>query len=186
MSISKQPRAPRLRTRALTLALTVAAGFALPAPASAEAGPKIWTRVTDDGDVIAVVRIDAPIAAVRSALGSAEKAHFFAPTTIEARATADGSCERVALRVKGLFSPFVATTRRCPTADGWVEKLVESDDFSDYTAEWKLQGIGEATAVHFRVRTIINVSVPHSMITSRTRKVLTTTLERLIAAVDAA
>lgn len=186
MSTTSSSWVLRLRTSALAFALAAAAGASLPATASAEASPKIWTRVTDDGDVIAVVRIPAPLAAVKAALVSAARAHRFAPTTIEARATADGACERVALRVKGFFSPFTVTTRRCPTADGWFETLVASDDFSEYQTEWKLQEIGEATAVHYRVRTIINVSVPHSMITSRTRKVLTTTLERLIAAIDEA
>ncbi|MEZ4447996.1 MAG: hypothetical protein R3B09_00870 [Nannocystaceae bacterium] len=177
-------RSHRLRRGALGLALALTAGAA--SPASADTTPKIWTRVTDNDEVIAVVRIDAPLETVRKALISAEKAHSYAPTTLAARATTDGTCERIALRVKGLFSPFVATTRRCPTSDGWLEKLVESDDFSDYLAEWKLQSMGDATAVHYRVRTIINVSVPQSMITSQTRKVLKTTLQRLIAAVDAA
>lgn len=179
---SKHPWSHRLRRAALIVALAVTAGSAT--PVSADATPKIWTRITDDGEVIAVVRIPAPLASVRQALTSAERAHLYAPTTLAAKATADGACERVDLQVKGLFTPFTAKTRRCPTADGWLESLVHSDDFSDYLAEWKLQSLGDATTVHYRVRTIINVSVPHSLITSRTRKVLQTTLERLIAAVE--
>lgn len=142
---------------------------------------KITTRVTPEGHVIAQVRVAAKPAAVREILASAERSHGLAPTTVSAKATPDGACEKVKLQTKGLLSPFSLETRRCPTSSGWKETLVASQDFVEYWNEWTVQEQDGGALVSFKTRTLPNVSVPESLILSQTRRVLTRLMKNLLA-----
>ncbi len=162
-----------------------------PTPASAgpdgddaTRAPKISTRVTDKGEVIAQVKLSCSLAKLQEVLGSAERAHGLAPTTVSVKATSEGKCERVQLRTKGLFSPFEVVTKRCPTATGWLETLVTSSDFLEYRNEWTLASSGDGVLVTFKTRTSVNVAVPESLILSQTKRVLGTLMRNLRAATD--
>jgi hypothetical protein len=144
--------------------------------------PKITTRVTAKGEVIAEVKVAAKAAAVRELLSGAEKAHHLAPTTVSSKATPDGKCEKVQLQTRGLISPFVLETRRCPTATGWRETLVASDNFVEYWNEWSVKELPDGAQVTFRTRTLPNVAVPESLILSQTRRVLNKLMRNLLAA----
>lgn len=152
-------------------------------PATAEPS-KISTRVTAKGEVVATATLAATSAAVRQVLGSAERSHGLSPLTVSAKATADGSCERVKLRTRGLFAPFEIETRRCPTASGWRETLVASTDFTEYWNEWVIEdAAGGGTTVIFRTRALPNVAVPEALIQAETRRVLVKLMHKLSAAV---
>lgn len=162
-----------------------AAPAAAPAPAEGddeEGSPKISTRVTAEGVVIATLRVAARPAAVREVLAGAERAHRLAATTISAKATKDGDCEKVALSTRGLFAPFELDTRRCPTKTGWREVLVRSTDFKEYWNEWSVQGDGDGALVTFKTRTMPDVAVPESIILAQTRRVLVKLMKSLLAA----
>lgn len=172
-------------TRWALLGLTAALVTAAPAArANDEAeNSKVTTRVTPQGEVVAQVKLAAKPAAVRAVLASAEKSHGLAPTTVDAKAEPDGSCERVKLKTRGLLEPFVVETRRCPTSTGWKETLVASKNFLEYWNEWTVQESGEGSMVIFKTRTIPNVMVPEAILLSETRRVVAKLLRNLSAAV---
>jgi hypothetical protein len=171
---------------AASLGLFVAA-IAAPTPAAAEAPEvtsKVSTKVTPKGEVVATMRLAAKPAAIREVLGSAERSHGLAPTTVSAKATPDGSCERVKLRTRGLLQPFEVETRRCPTAHGWKETLVSSPNFVEYWNEWVIEETPAGTNITFRTKTVPNVvGVPEVLIQTETKRVLSRLLHNLQAAV---
>lgn len=164
----------------------VAAVLAAAAPAAAgatEASSKVSTKITPKGEVVASMRLAAKPAAVREILGSAERSHGLSPFTVSAKATADGTCERVKLRTRGLLQPFEIETRRCPTTQGWRETMIASTDFLEYYNEWILEEDGDGSRVTFRTRSVPNVAVPESLIQAETRRVLARLLHNLQSAV---
>lgn len=170
----------------MLLGSLVASTALLPAVAVAddeEDSPRISTRVTARGEVIAAVKVAAKPAAIRELLSGAERAHGLAPTTVSAKATRDGKCEKVQLQTRGLISPFVLETRRCPTATGWRETLVASDNFIEYWNEWSIKELPDGALVTFKTRTLPNVvGVPESIILSQTRRVLNKLMKNLLGA----
>lgn len=170
-------------TRWALSGLVAAVVLATSATATADS-PKVSTRVTPKGEVVASVTLAATPAAVREVLGSAERSHGLAPSTVSAKATPDGTCERVKLKTRGLFSPFEIETRRCPTTKGWRETLIASDHFVEYWNEWIVEDDGDGSRVVFRTRTVPNVAVPEAIIHSETRRVLARLLNNLKAAVS--
>ena len=170
---------------ALVLLAAPASATASPAAVGTDASadsPRVTTRVTAKGIVIAEVRVSASPAAVREVLAGAERAHGLAPTTVSASATRDGKCEKVKLKTRGLIAPFVLETRRCPTANGWRETLVTSDNFVEYWNEWTVKAQGDGALVTFKTRTLPNVAVPESIILSQTRRVLGKLMKNLLGA----
>ncbi len=164
----------------LLLALT---GAPRSAAANDAAGSTISTRVTAKGEVIATVKVAAKTDAVRQVLSSAERSHKLAPTTVSSHATPDGKCEKVKLQVRGLITPFQLETRRCPTANGFLETLASSTDFVEYRNEWEFKDLGaEGTLITFKTRTLPNVQVPESLILMETKRVLTRLMKNLVGA----
>ena len=168
----------------------VAALWLVAAPTTATAtepdadadSPRITTRVTAKGEVIAEMKVAATASAVRAQLAGAERAHRLAPTTFSVKATPDGACEKLHLSVRGLFSPFQLETRRCPTSTGWRETLIRSSDFKEYWNEWTIKADGDGTLVTFTTRTVPDVAVPLSIIQSQTRGVLAKVMRGLLGA----
>jgi hypothetical protein len=175
--------------RRLLAPLAAALLFAAPGHASADDddgdgdSKRITTRITAKGEVIAEMKVAAKPAAVRLQLAGAEKAHNLAPTTISSKATTDGKCEKVQLQTRGLFSPFVLETRRCPTATGWKETLVASTNFVEYWNEWSVKELPDGgSLITFKTRTLPDVAVPESIILSQTRRVLGKLMRNLLGA----
>jgi len=176
-------RRPWLAALGLLLAAApVAAAAAAADEDSDEASPRVTTRVTPDGVVIAQVHVAASPAAVREVLAGAERSHRLAPTTLSVKATPDGTCEKLQLSTRGLLSPFQLETRRCPTSTGWRETLVRSSDFKEYWNEWTIKPDGAGSLVTFSTRTLPDVAVPESIILSQTRRVLAKLMRGLLGA----
>lgn len=174
-------------THARRLLVVTAATVLLPTVARADDddgdGKRIATRVTAKGEVIAEMKVAAKPDAVRQQLAGAEKAHALAPTTVSAKATPDGKCEKVSLQTRGLISPFVLETRRCPTKSGWRETLVRSENFIEYWNEWSVREVEDGSIVTFKTRTLPNVvGVPESLILSQTKRVLGKLMRNLLRA----
>lgn len=164
-----------------------AALFAVSTAATAadepDASGKVATKITPKGEVVATMRLAARPEAVREVLSSAERSHGLSPFTVSAKATPDGNCEKVKLRTRGLLQPFEIESRRCPTATGWKETLVASNDFSEYWNEWIVEDDGGATQITFRTRSVPNVAVPEALIQAETRRVLARLFRNLQSAV---
>ena len=143
---------------------------------------RVAAAVLLDRDADRQGRVAATATAVRAQLAGAERAHGLAPTTVSAKATTDGKCEKVQLQTRGLLSPFVLETRRCPTITGWKETLVASDNFVEYWNEWTVKELPDGALVTFKTRTLPNVAVPESIILAQTRRVLSKLMRNLLGA----
>jgi hypothetical protein len=179
--LSPSRRARRSLLGLATLALAVVA-----TSAHAEEGDKehVSTKVNAKGEIVAQLKIAAKPAKVRELLGSAERSHSLAPTTVAAKATPDGNCERVKLKTRGILQPLEIETRRCPTASGFKETMVASKDFLEYYNEWTVQESGDGSLVVFTSRTVPNVAIPEAILQSETRRVLGRVMRNLSSALS--
>jgi hypothetical protein len=136
----------------------------------AEAGEP---SVRQEGDTVVVVAVaSAPAVDLRRILADPQRVQALFPDILDEQVelAADG-CIRIQRRTRGLLRPFVLLARRCPTAEGYREELVSSDDFEAYTSEWVV-GVDDAgaTRVEYRIRTALDVPVPASAVTAAVRK----------------
>jgi hypothetical protein len=157
----------------MTLALIVTTSLAAAAPE---------VRVDDDGFVRATVVLDASPSEVRALLADGAAMAETSPEVLDARATTAGTCERLDLDVRGLFTPFSVTTLRCPTADGWTERLLDARVFTAWDARWTLAPLADGrTRVDAAIRTEVALPVPASLVQARTAASLRRSLDRLVA-----
>ncbi len=177
-------RRPLLLPLALVLASTGAITAATPAAAGDHSAKiHVWTKHTDQGYIVAVARVPATAEKIREFISDGERAHNLAPTTIKATKTADdGTCQRMHLKVRGVFSPFEIDTRRCRTAKGFRETMVASDDFDFYDVEWVIEPAGEYSMVSFRARNVLSMAVPQGLQIRESKKVMAKTVKNLASA----
>jgi len=174
----------------LPLALVFAATGTLAAtsPATADEGsPKkvqVWTK-SADGYVIAVARVPFSADTVLDFMADGARAHRLAPTTFKAqRLGEDGTCERLRLTVRGLFSPFKIDTRRCRTANGYRETMIASEDFEAYEVIWEVEPVGDDSLISFRAKNVLSISIPEALQIRESKKVMSKTLKNLAKALD--
>lgn len=182
------PSSRRARRSLVALATLALAAPVFATSARAEEGDKekqqVSTKVNAKGEVVAQVKLAVKPAKVRELLGSAERSHSLAPTTVAAKATPDGDCERVKLKTRGILQPLEIETRRCPTSSGFKETMISSKDFLEYYNEWTVAESGEGSLVVFTSRTVPNVAIPESIIQSETRRVLGRVMRNLSSALS--
>lgn len=172
---------------ALVFALVLTPSLAPPAAAAGDDDDvdrtKVWTKVTPAGEVVVMGRIKASAATVREFLVDAERAHSLASTTQQVRATRDGDCQKVKLSTRGITSPLLVETRRCPTTTGFTEVMLSSPDFLEYRNEWTIQQVGDYVLLTYVTRTVPDLAIPESIINSQARRVLAKVMQRLAVAV---
>jgi hypothetical protein len=96
-----------------------------------------------------------------------------------ARVDRRDDCDELVTKTRGLFRPLRYRSRRCRTADGYRDRLVESEDFSAYETTWALREVDGGTEVTVRVHTEVNLPVPKSAVEKRSRKSVGEMLEAL-------
>jgi hypothetical protein len=136
-------------------------------------------EVATDGSVVGRVVVEAPESAVRAAIPELQ-ASGVNSNVLSVVQTRDGSCTAIQRSTRGLYRPLQLSTRFCPTAQGWREWLVSSEDFTAYEAEWTLVPTADGTTVQFRVKSGVNLMVPQSMLTSGTVSGVKETFEALL------
>lgn len=130
--------------------------------------PRAWASnpdvtVAEDGSITARMVISAPAESVRQAVQ--ELQHASSDNVLELRFRPDGECQSVFRKTRGLWNPLTMRTRLCPTADGWREMLVQSDDYTDYESEWTIRHTDTGdTEMALRVRTAVNLAVPVALV----------------------
>ena len=92
----------------------------------------------------------------------------------------DGSCAQVFRKTRGLWSPLELSTRMCPTAKGWREYLVSSEDYDAYNVEWTIEPTEGGSMVRLSVKSEVNLAVPRAMVRSGIIHDVNTTLEHLL------
>ncbi len=120
----------------------------------------------DDAGVASVsVVLPQSEAEVRAALADPEVAALLPPEVLAVRTLSSGRCVTLGVTVKGAWDPLQYTTQRCPTADGFRYKLLQSDSITAYSAEWSLAPhVGGGTEVTYRVSTEVDLPVPRALV----------------------
>jgi len=192
MSLDVRPKralAPARRLLRLPLALLLAGTCAITAPppvASADdnsAKIQVWTKHTSEGYIVAVARVPAPADKIMEFIADGQRAHKLAPTTIKTtKIGGDGTCERLRLKVRGVFSPFEVDTKRCRTSKGFRETMIASEDFEAYDVEWVIEPIGDSSMVSFRALNVLSISIPEGLQVRESKKVMAKTVKNLAKA----
>lgn len=140
-------------------------------------------RVEPDGTVVATVTLAAPEERVRAVLADGVGTSRLSPELLSVSTTKEGACEVMSKKTRGMLSPFHLRTRRCPTASGWSEILVESDDFRSFASTFELAPAPGGTLVTYRVRTELAMPVPGGMLQRALADASSTVLANLSAKV---
>lgn len=147
---------------------------------AAEGGQPSEPVIQSDATVRSEVVIAADIASVKAALADPLAAAKLCPDIVSARVIERGACDVVEISTRGMSAPLVYRVKRCPTADGFHETMVSSDDFDDVKIDWQLTAVQGGTRVTYSIRTLPDVPVPQRIISSLTAKSAVTTLKNLV------
>lgn len=132
-----------------------------------------------NGAVSAELELDASMDATLAWISSPDRAIADSPEVIGVQTVADGACQLVAVTAKGFLSPIVYRARRCPTATGWTESLLDSEDLATHEIEWVVEPGPQHTRVRLKVRVLPRISVPQSFVVRAVKKSVSATLARL-------
>ena len=139
-------------------------------------------EVKDDGTVVLVTSVPAPEASVRAVLvDTAGSLASLFPDVLSVEVEADGRCEKVHRRTRGMLRPLDLVVRRCPTERGWQEELVEHGDFEAFSSEWILTPDAGGTRVEYRARTRVDLPVPQAVVDDTVKKAGLRALSNLVA-----
>jgi hypothetical protein len=136
--------------------------------------------VADDGSIVARLDIAAPEASVRAAIPELQRAGVNS-NVLAVTARPEGACTAFDRTTRGLWRPLQLRTRFCPSSTGYSERLVASEDFTRYEADWTLRPISSnATSVQLRVRSDVNLMVPTSLLQTGTMDGVRETFQALL------
>lgn len=144
-----------------------------------EVQPQVSVKA--DGFVLGHVMIPADKSEVQHLLSDAVKSSHLSGDVYDANSQKDGQCDIVVRKVRGMWSPITYRARRCPTATGWIEHLVESDTVSNYQMEWTLKKMQTGTRVEYRIKTEVNYPVPVSWVQQETKRSVAKMLKNLLS-----
>lgn len=136
--------------------------------------------VADDGSIVARIEIAAPESSIRAAIPELQKAGMNS-NVLSVTARPEGACTALDRTTRGLWRPLELRTRFCPSSTGFSERLVASEDFTRYEADWTLRPITSGTtSVQLRVRSDVNLMVPSSLLQTGTMDGVRETLQALL------
>ncbi len=146
------------------LVWVVAAGLA------GASGPEI--TVEADGTVVAEVLVHAPEARVREILDDPVATAHLSPDVLDVELLGEPSerCQRMRIRTRGVLRPLRLLSRRCARDGVYTEELVASEDFQDYSAEWRLTPTEGGTRVRLRSRARVDLPIPEGAIERKQRR----------------
>ncbi len=137
--------------------------------------------VAGESTVTTDVVIAADAATVRAALSDPISASRLSGDVLDAKVVGkDGDCTLVQVTTRGLSSPLLYVTRRCPTADGFRETLVQTDDFDSQSSSWKLASVAGGTQVTLQVRSEPRLPIPQRLINAAVGSSAVQTLKNLV------
>lgn len=125
--------------------------------------------------------IAADPATVRAALADPLKACQLSGDVLDAKVLGkQGDCTLIQVTTRGMTSPLIYTTRRCPTTEGFTETLVQTDDFDSQASTWSLRPVSGGTQVTLEVRSEPRLPVPQRLINAAVGSSAVQTLKNLV------
>lgn len=98
----------------------------------------------------------------------------------------DGACQVMKWTIPHPVKTVSYVARSCEVEGGTSVNLVESDDFDDYAADWRVESAGEGRArliVH--LRSIPSFPIPGAVVRSQVKAALTRSLTNIKANLEA-
>ncbi len=146
--------------------------------ASASEPPPITPSTTSDGFWRTELLVPAPLADVRAALADPIASARFSPDITSIAYVAKGTCPTLRAETSGVAS-IAYDYRRCATATGWHETLVNSASLDVYEVRWTLEPAGESTKVSYEVKVDTSFPAPDFVVASQMKSSIRTILGRL-------
>lgn len=157
--------------------LTLAALWTSPSFAADPSAP----TVAGENVVTTGVMVAADAATVRAALADPVTACRLNGDVLDAKVIGkEGNCSLVQVTTRGLSTPLTYVTRRCPTADGYAETMVRSDDFDNQSSTWHVSSVSGGAQVTLQVRSEPRLPVPQRMINAAVGTSVVQTLKNLV------
>lgn len=137
-----------------------------------------------EGTVVATVLLPAEEEAVRRILDDPVRSAHLTPDLLSVDvAPTRPPCSHLDGRTRGLTRPLAYRVVRCPTAHGWRESLVSSEDFRRYEVEWQIVPVSEGVRVEYRVAIDVNLPVPGRLVSENVKRSARLTLQALFHAI---
>jgi hypothetical protein len=137
--------------------------------------------VQADSSIRTDVLIAASAADVRAVLADPRVAAQLSDGVVSVKVVGkEGPCDVVETTCKGITSPLVYTVRRCPTAGGFTETLLHSEDFDAQRTEWHLQSVSGGTLVTIEIQSQPRVPLPKRVVQAIVESSAVETLENLV------
>lgn len=143
--------------------------------------PSVSTTYNSDGSITVQTVLPASEAELRTILQDPVRVAKLAPDVVAARVVAmQGNCTEVltTTRVPGTTMDY--RSLRCATANGWKDTLIEGDMMQEFQAEWSLRAVDGGTEVTFRIRTVLDIPVPTTIVRSGMASSVKATMTNLI------
>ena len=134
----------------------------------------------DDGTLRALVHFDAPISDVEKLLSDPVRSLGLSTNVKAVTATPKGECQQVFVTTTGIASAYNYTSIRCPTARGFKDELVSSEDYAIQESEWVLDAVEGGTRGVLRTRTKLTARVPKRFVKHSLKK----SIERMLGAMQ--
>ncbi len=127
-----------------------------------EARPDI--SYSEDGAVVAALTLPYPESQVRQILADPIGSANLNPDVISVQVESRSRCDNLFTRTRGLLHSLTFRSRRCPTAKGWSESLVQSEDFLSMESEWAISETPQGTRIVLKVVTVLTFPVPEVLL----------------------
>lgn len=129
--------------------------------------------------------IPAPIEAVRAALGDPIEAARFSPDIATIQYLTRERCPTLRVETGLSFAPVAYDYKRCATANGWHETLLDSKALNIYEVRWSFESVEAGTKVSYAVNIQPSFPAPAFLFSRQMRTSITTFMERLYRSVTA-
>lgn len=154
--------------------------------AAQAAEPVVNCQSFSDGSVQVQMVIDpasATEAEIRAIVMDPSRCSTLAPDVIRSQVVGrQGNCDEVVTSSRILGSTMDYRALRCRTQGGVQESLMESSYMTEYHSEWNLRQVEGGTEVTLRIRTVVSLPVPSSMVRMGMQTSMKTTMLNLIRA----
>lgn len=142
--------------------------------------PEPAITVQADGTYVCRVTVAASAEEVEALLADPVAAARLSPDVLSIQANPAGPCQTLTTTSRGMLSALKFTSKRCPTADGWHEELVASEDFSEFDGTWTVSAVDPSTTeVMYELTTKPNLPVPDAVLRQGVQRSLKTMLRNL-------
>lgn len=131
--------------------------------------------VLEDGSIRGILELGVAPEAVRAAVPDPVGLHRITASPGEAKAQPDGSC----LVIDSVGPQASYRSRSCPTADGWIETLVSSEQLRGFSARFRVEPAPGGSKVSYEVSATPAMPVPAFLLRSTLKSSVRDTLVKV-------